>query len=83
MRYWKSLALVIAALLIISSSARAQVSINIGPEPVCPYGYYTTLHTAAPHMGTTGPSGSMAVCSSELDLGSTGLTTSTATLITF
>src|SRR5437660_264202 len=42
MRYWKFLALptLIAALLSIPSSVPAQVSINIGPEPVCPYGYY-------------------------------------------
>src|SRR5712671_5436001 len=43
----------------------------------------TTLpRTAAPHMGTTDPSGSTAVCSSELALGSTAPTTSAATLIT-
>lgn len=42
MRCWKFLALptLIAILLSIPSSAPAQVSINIGTEPVCPYGYY-------------------------------------------
>ncbi len=42
MRYLKFLALptLIAALLSITSSAPAQVSVNIGPEPGCPYGYY-------------------------------------------
>ena len=42
MRYWKIFALpaLIAASLIVPRSAAAQVSINIGPEPVCPYGYY-------------------------------------------
>src|SRR5882762_8797719 len=41
-----------------------------------------TLHTAARHTGTTGPSGLTAACSSESALGSTAPTTSTATLIT-
>ena len=42
MRYWKILAVpaLIAASLIVPRSAPAQVSINIGSEPVCPYGYY-------------------------------------------
>ena len=42
MRYSKFLALptMIATLLSIPSSAPAQVSINIGAAPVCPYGYY-------------------------------------------
>ena len=42
MRYWKVLALptLIAALLSITSSAPDQVSVNIGTEPGCPYGYY-------------------------------------------
>ena len=42
MRYLKFLALptLIAALLSITSSAPAQVSVNVGPEPGCPYGYY-------------------------------------------
>jgi len=42
MSYSKFLALpiLIAALLSIPSSTAAQVAINIGAEPVCPYGYY-------------------------------------------
>ena len=42
MRYSKVLAfaILLAALTSIPSSATAQVSINIGPEPACPYGYY-------------------------------------------
>src|ERR1700757_1268997 len=42
MRYWKLLALpaMLGALLSSSNSVDAQVSINIGPEPACPYGYY-------------------------------------------
>src|SRR5467141_312363 len=39
-------------------------------------------HTTARHTGTTGPSGSTAACSSDPALGSTVLTTSTATWIT-
>jgi hypothetical protein len=35
-----ALPVLIVALLSIPSSAAAPVSINIGPEPVCPYGYY-------------------------------------------
>src|SRR5258707_813279 len=42
----------------------------------------TRPHTTARHTGTTGPSGSVAACSSEPDLGSTALATSTATSIT-
>src|SRR6202051_1839351 len=42
----------------------------------------TKLLTTAPHTGTTGPSGSLAACSSEPDLGSTAPATSKATLIT-
>src|SRR5713226_10390032 len=52
MRYWKFLALptLIAAVLSIPSSAPAQVSINIGSEPVCPYGYYDVApYNCAPY----------------------------------
>src|SRR5258707_813277 len=57
MRYWKFLALptLIAASLSIPSSAPAQVSINIGAEPVCPYGYYDAApYNCAPY-GYYGP----------------------------
>jgi hypothetical protein len=57
MRYWKFLALptLIAAWLSIPSSAPAQVSINIGAEPVCPYGYYDAApYNCAPY-GYYGP----------------------------
>jgi len=42
MRYLKFLALptLIVALLSIPRSATPQVSINVGVEPACPYGYY-------------------------------------------
>src|SRR5260370_40398810 len=84
MRYWKFLALptLIAAWLSIPSSAPAQVSINIGAEPVCPDGYYDAAPYNCAHTGTTGPSGSVAAVSSEPDLCSTALATSTATSIT-
>jgi len=57
MRYLQILALptLIAALLSIPSSAVAQVSINIGAEPVCPYGYYDVApYNCAPY-GYYGP----------------------------
>jgi len=66
MRYWKSLALpaLMDATLIIPNSAAAQVSINIGAEPACPYGYFDLApYNCAPY-GTTGPSGSAAARSS-------------------
>jgi len=80
MRYSKVLAfaILLAALTSVPRSAPAQVSINIGPEPACPYGYYDyapcTLRT-----GTMGPSGSAAAYSSEPALGSTVRTTSMVT----
>ena len=42
MRYSKFLilAILVATLTSIPGSAPAQVSVNIGPEPACPYGYY-------------------------------------------
>ena len=45
MRYSKVLAfaILLAALTSVPRSAPAQVSINIGPEPACPYGYYDYL----------------------------------------
>src|SRR6202140_3667040 len=57
MRYWKVLALptLIAALLSVPSSATAQVSVNIGAEPGCPYGYYDVApYNCAPY-GYYGP----------------------------
>ena len=57
MRHWKFLALpaLIAALLSIPRSAPAQVSINIGAAPVCPYGYFDYApYNCAPY-GYYGP----------------------------
>jgi len=57
MRHWKFLALpvLIAGLLSIPRSAPAQVSINIGAAPVCPYGYFDYApYNCAPY-GYYGP----------------------------
>src|SRR5438309_9271902 len=57
MRDWKFLAVLslTAVLLGIPSSAPAQLSINIGPEPGCPYGYYEVPpYNCAPY-GYYGP----------------------------
>ena len=57
MRSWKLLALPIltAALFGGASAAPAQVSVNIGVEPVCPYGYYDYApYNCAPY-GYYGP----------------------------
>ena len=42
MRYWKFIALatLVLVLLSIPRPAHAQVSVNIGAAPDCPYGYY-------------------------------------------
>ncbi len=43
MRSFKLLALPVlaaAAMWMATPTSPAQVSVNIGPEPVCPYGYY-------------------------------------------
>jgi len=57
MRYLKipSLRTLIAALLSIPSSAAAQVSINIGAKPVCPYGYYDVAPYSRAPYGYHGP----------------------------
>jgi hypothetical protein len=56
MRYWKFLALpALMSALLMPRSAPAQVSINIGPEPACPYGYYDFApYNCAPY-GYYGP----------------------------
>ena len=57
MRYSKILALpiLIAASLSVPRSTPAQVSINIGAEPACPYGYYDSApYNCAPY-GYYGP----------------------------
>jgi len=81
MRYWKFLALpiLIAALLSIPRSATPQVSINVGAEPNCPYGYSIPPHTPVRHTGTTGPNGSTVRGSIGAGPGSTAPTISTAT----
>ena len=57
MRYWKFVALpaLVVVLLSIPRPAHAQVSINIGAEPDCPYGYYDLApYNCAPY-GYYGP----------------------------
>ena len=57
MSYWKVLALptLIAALLSVPRSGPAQVSVDIGAEPACPYGYYDNApYDCAPY-GYYGP----------------------------
>src|SRR6202162_2051994 len=57
MHSWKFLALpiLVAASLSIPSPAEAQVSVNIGTEPACPYGYYDFApYNCAPY-GYYGP----------------------------
>jgi hypothetical protein len=57
MRYSQVLAVAIllAALTSIPSSAPAQVSINIGSEPACPYGYYDYAPNNCAPYGYYGP----------------------------
>ena len=57
MRSWKLLALPVltAALFGGASAAPAQVSVNIGVEPVCPYGYYDYAPYACAPYGYYGP----------------------------
>jgi len=82
----KVLALVFATLTIAvlrcAPAASAQVSVNIGVAPACPYGYFSYAHITARLTATTGPIGLLAACLLELAPGSTALTTSPAMSIT-
>src|ERR1700687_2411250 len=57
MRYLKFLVfpILITALLSIPSSAAPQVSVNIGAEPDCPYGYYDYAPYSCAPYGYYGP----------------------------
>ena len=57
MRHWKFLTLsaLLAALLSIPNSLAGQVSINIGTEPGCPYGYYDYAPYSCAPYGYYGP----------------------------
>ena len=57
MRYWKmlTLATLTAASLSVPRSSSAQVSINIGAEPACPYGYYDLAPYLCAPYGYYGP----------------------------
>ena len=57
MSYWKALPFTVlaAALLSCATLAPAQVSVNIGVAPVCPYGYFDySPYDCAPY-GYYGP----------------------------
>jgi hypothetical protein len=49
------LILMIAAAVCLAPAARAQVSVQIGPPPVCPYGYYDYQPYACAPYGYYGP----------------------------
>jgi hypothetical protein len=57
MRSWKLLALPVLATAMLSSAptAPAQISVNIGVEPVCPYGYYNFAPYNCAPFGYYGP----------------------------
>jgi hypothetical protein len=58
MTAFKSLALsaaVAACIITAPLAAHAQVSLNLGPAPVCPYGYYDTAPYACAPYGYYGP----------------------------
>lgn len=57
MRYAITLAAVIAALFMGAPASRAQVglSVNIGPPPVCPYGYFDYAPYSCAPYGYYGP----------------------------
>ena len=81
---WKSLAFTLLAISLLSSvsKAPAQVSVDIGVAPVCPYGYYDTLHMIVLRTATMDPTFSWAGYSSGRAHGSTDPEASLVTLIT-
>jgi hypothetical protein len=81
---WKRFGFVALSAVLLSgaSGSQAQVSIEIGAPPVCPYGYYDYAPYNCSPTGTMGRIGSLAGCSLELDPGSTVLTASMATSTT-
>ena len=64
-RFSSVIALAAVALSGVATTPRAEagISINIGAEPVCPYGYYDYLPMPVHLMATMVPSGSAAGCS--------------------
>ncbi|MDE3200359.1 MAG: hypothetical protein KGN79_05500 [Acidobacteriota bacterium] len=56
-RYFLAVAVAVLGVALIPSSASAQVSINvqIGPQPVCPYGYYDYAPYRCAPFGYYGP----------------------------
>ena len=49
------LLLTLCSLTVNASKAEAQVAISVGPEPVCPYGYYDTPPYGCAPYGYYGP----------------------------
>ena len=60
-------------------TTQAQVEVNIGVAPVCPYGYYVSRRTIAPLTATTARSGLPAASSSARAHGFMVLKASTVT----
>jgi hypothetical protein len=54
-RLVSSLALAVGVLLVSSPGAPAQISVSIGPEPGCPYGYYDYAPYSCSPYGYYGP----------------------------
>jgi hypothetical protein len=54
-RRFFALSAMVVASLSIPSIARAQVAINVGPAPVCPYGYYNFAPYSCAPYGYYGP----------------------------
>ena len=77
MRGLKSLVLVVAAGSCFAAlvPATAQVSVNIGNAPECPYGYYDAAPMAAHLPATTAQNGSPEASSSAPDPGFTAQAT--------
>jgi hypothetical protein len=55
LRYLALLTAAIGLFFATSTKSQAQISINIGPEPVCPYGYYDYAPYACAPYGYYGP----------------------------
>ena len=56
MKYWSMAAVAAVSLAASAPKVSAQISINIGPAPDCPYGYYDFAPYACAPYGYYGPS---------------------------
>jgi hypothetical protein len=84
MRHWKLLALVFLTFAMLSAPrpASASVAINIGVEPVCPYGYFDYAPYSCAPYGYYGPEWFNGASLSESVPGSMAHMASSATWIT-